>query len=147
MAHISETIRPTDTLRSAARFGVVGVLGTLIDFTLFSVLNIQVGIPVLLANSLSYSAGIVNNYFFHRFWTYAQRSSAATIRQFSQFVGLSLSALALNNLMMMMLAPVLSKMIANQALGALGAKICATALGMSWNFLANHLWTFRNRGD
>lgn len=132
-----------DTLRSAARFALVGALGTLVDFTLFAVLSAQLGAPVLLANTLSYSVGIVNNYFLHRNWTYGNRPRQAAGRQFSQFMVVSLSALALNNLIVYLLAPVFSTLLVNPVLGAACAKICATGVGMGWNFLANHLWTFR----
>ena len=144
MAQRVGAFQNNDVLRSAGRFLLVGMLGTLVDFSLFAVLHLLLGAPALFANTLSYSAGIVNNYTFHRKWTFALRPHKAAGRQFSQFVGVSLTALLANNLIVLLLAPSLSALFANPALGALLAKLFAIGLGTVWNFLANHLWTFRN---
>ncbi len=123
------------TVRHISRFLVVGMLGTLIDLTLFAGLYTWLDAPTLAANTLSYSAGIVNNFVWHRCWTFAHRPPKPTGAQFSQFAVVSLSALMLNNLIMLLLAP---------SLGVLIAKICATGVGLGWNFFANNLWTFRD---
>lgn len=147
MAHLADTLQSKDTLRSAGRFLVVGMLGTLIDLALFAALHGLLGAPALAANTLSYSAGIANNYFFHRRWTFAARQQKGSGRQFSQFVGVSLSAMAANHLIVLLLAPALEGLLADPVSAALAAKICATGVGMGWNFLANHLWTFRDPAD
>jgi putative flippase GtrA len=143
MANIVGAIESNETLRSATRFIAVGIVGTLIDLLLFSGLNLILGVPALLANTLSYSAGIVNNYLFHRNWTFAVRPRKAAKVQFAQFLGISLSALIVNNVIVLLLAPTFSALSADPAHGAIIAKICATGVGMGWNFFANHLWTFR----
>ncbi len=120
-------------LRSISRFLIVGMLGTLIDISLFAALHTWVGAPTLAANTLSYSAGIVNNFVWHRNWTFTDRPRKTTGAQFSQFAIVSLSALMLNNLIVLLLAP---------SFGALVAKICATGVGLGWNFLINNFWTF-----
>ena len=147
MAHLLDKLQAHGLLRIAARFLVVGMLGTLIDFSLFALLNIQLGIPTLLANTLSYSAGIVNNYIFHRLWTFGNRPQGAAAKQFLKFAGVSLSALMINNLVLWMVASSFSKLFADSTLGVILAKMCAIGVGMSWNFLANHLWTFQAAPD
>jgi putative flippase GtrA len=147
MAQILNTLEANDTVRSAARFVFVGFLGTVIDFGLFSGFSLLLGAPTLAANTLSYSAGIVNNYFLHRNWTFALRPRKAVSKQFAQFVGISLGALIVNNLIVFLLAPTFSALLADPTYGAIFAKICATGVGMGWNFFANHLWTFRVVGN
>ncbi len=97
----------------------------------------------MLANSLSYSAGIINNYFLHRNWTFAHRPQKTAGKQFSQFAGVSLSALAINNLIVLLLTPVFTRLLSDVSLAAVLAKLCAIAVGVGWNFLANYFWTFR----
>jgi len=133
----------SETLHSALRFMLVGALGTLIDFSIFTLLHALSGMPVWMSNVISYGAGIVNNFFFHRYWTFAQRPCIALPTQFSQFVGISLSALLLNTLVVTLLSPYFSQLLQQATYGALLAKALATGIGMIWNFLANHLWTFR----
>lgn len=121
---------------------IVGLLGTLIDVGLFTALHVVLGVPTLAANTTSYSAGIVNNYVLHRYWTYGGRSRKAVGVQFVQFTAVSLSALAVNNLLVLLLAPQLGTLLASPAYGDLMAKACATAVGLCWNYLANNFWTF-----
>ncbi|HEX9615843.1 MAG TPA: GtrA family protein [Anaerolineales bacterium] len=130
-------------LLTAARFLLVGMLGTLVDFSLFALLHTPLGMPTLFANSLSYSAGILNNYILHRRWTFAHRPQRAASKQFSQFMGVSLSALLINNLVVLLLTSSFSEQFAENAFGVYFAKVCAIGVGMIWNFLANHLWIFR----
>jgi len=120
------------------------MLGTLIDITLFAGLYTWLGAPTLAANTLSYSAGIVNNFVWHRCWTFAHRPPKPTGAQFSQFAVVSLSALMLNNLLVLLLAPSLGTLFAHAGYGTLLAKICATGVGLGWNFFVNNLWTFRD---
>jgi putative flippase GtrA len=143
MATIIHSFRSKDALRSLGRFLAVGALGTLIDFCLFTGLHVALGAPILLANVLSYSAGILNNFFLHRYWTFAERPRKGHSSQFSQFLAVSLTALALNTLLVSLLAGPLSALLSHAAAGALAAKACGTAVGLAWNFAANHLWTFR----
>lgn len=143
MVQFVETLWSGDSLQTAARFLLVGMLGTLIDFSIFAFLNLQLGMTALLANTLSYSAGIINNYAFHRRWTFVHRPQKAAGKQFLRFAVASLSALAVNNLIVLALALPLGALFGSSALGAVFAKICAIVVGLSWNFLANYLWTFR----
>lgn len=136
-----------------ARFALVGLLGTAIDLGLFALLHLLVGLPGLLANTLSYSAGIVNNFVLHRRWTFHQantpdstlaRSPTPAVSQFARFAAVSLSALALNNAIVALLTPVFAQLLPEPDLAAVPAKLFAIAAGMAWNFFANHLWTFRD---
>lgn len=131
------------TLIRAARFALVGLLGTVVDFSLFFAAQSLLSIPALFANTFSYSAGILNNYFFHRNWTFSQPAQKAVGRQLAVFVIISLSALMLNNLIVFLLTPSINAYFTDVALSMLLAKICAIAVGMGWNFVANTLWTFR----
>jgi putative flippase GtrA len=127
----------------AARFMLVGMMGTLIDLCFFTLMHTLVGMPALLANSLSYSAGILNNYLLHSSWTFAHLPSRRSGKRFSQFVGASLSALLINNLIVLSFASTFSEWFADPSYGVYLAKVLATATGMVWNYLANHLWIFR----
>jgi putative flippase GtrA len=143
MIHRIERIQNSAGWKSAARFAVVGALGTLIDVGLFSVFHLAFGLPILLANTLSYSAGIINNFFLHRYWTFSGRSRRAMGVQFAQFAAVSLTALAVNDLLVFGLSAPFGAALSNPAAGALLAKAAATGIGLVWNYLANTWWTFR----
>jgi putative flippase GtrA len=131
-------------ITSFLRFAVVGMLGTGVDLSLFLIGQSLFHLPMLVANTISYCAGIANNYYFHRTWTFGAQAQPAVHKQFSLFVIISLAALALNNLVIALLTPILTSLLPDPGLAVLFAKACATITGLSWNFLANRHWTFRN---
>lgn len=144
MASLIDRVQTVAPFRTAGRFLVVGMLGTLIDFTMFTGLHVGLGFSILPANILSYSAGIVNNFIWHRTWTFAGRPHRALGVQLMQFMAVSLSALAINTLLVLLLSQPAGRLLASSSAGALLAKAFATGVGLIWNYFANHLWTFRS---
>ena len=129
-----------------ARFMTVGALGTLLDVGGFALLHTTLGLPALPANVLSYSLGTLNNYLLHRRWTYAGRPAKAARVQLPQFLAVSLSALALNTALVLLLTAAFAPSLPSAYAGLL-AKLCATAVGLGWNFTLNNFWTFRFAGE
>jgi putative flippase GtrA len=129
--------------RRILRVAVVGMLGTLVDVGLFTVLHVTLGVLGLAANTIAYCAGSGNSFVLHRNWTYSDRPRRATGAQLLKFAAISLTALALNNLLVLWLAAPLGTLFAHPGQGPILAKVCATAVGTGWNFLANNSWTFR----
>ena len=138
MIQVNYSIQSRQSLGMVRRFATVGLASTLVDILLFSVFQGMFGLPMLAANTLSYSAGMINSFMLHRRWTFAHRAPKSVGAQFSQFAAVSLSALLLNSLLVLWLSPVF---------GALAAKLIATAVGLGWNFLINSGWTFRDAHD
>jgi putative flippase GtrA len=129
------------------RFLLVGALGTLIDVGLFSLFHLRLGLPVLLANTLSYTAGMINNFSLDRAWAFADQPRKQAALQFAQFTLVSLSALALNDLVVGVLTPPLTARLNGAGAGALLAKVCATAVGLLWNFAGSSRWVFKGRSQ
>jgi putative flippase GtrA len=124
----------TRDIRSISRFLVVGMLGTLIDITLFAGLHTWLGVPTLAANTISYSAGIVNNFGLHRYWTFADRARQAASAQFSRFAVVSLSALMLNNLLVLLLAPFFGRLFPTRRLWRSGCQDLRDGCGVGLEF-------------
>lgn len=140
-------LETNDPGRRVARFLAVGALGTLIDWGLFAGLHVFFAVPTLVANTISYGAGIVNNFVLHRNWTFADRNRKPAGAQFSQFAGVSLSALIVNDALVFLFSPAFGRLVADAGAGTLIAKLVATGVGMVWNFLANNAWTFGASGS
>ncbi len=143
MSILNDVMTGDDAPRRVKRFATVGVLGTLVDIGLFTLLHVWLGAPILAANTVSYSAGMVNNFVLHSRWTYADRPRKTVGVQFPQSAAVSLSALVINNLLVLLIAPVLGVALAHPAYGDVAAKLAATGLSMCWSFVANTFWTFR----
>ncbi len=124
------------------RFAMVGGIGTVVDFGVLILLKEVIGLPLIIANSLSYLAGVSNNFTLNRLWTYPEARTKAVWRQFLQFLLVSTAGLLLNNLIVGLLAAPLGTLLNMPDTGYLAAKVLATGLVVFWNFTANRLWTF-----
>jgi putative flippase GtrA len=127
-----------------ARFLTVGALGTLLDFGLLSLLK-AFGFPTLLANSLSFSAGVANNFTFNRLWTFADAKQSDWRRHLMQFLLVSLVGLTLNNAILLLLEAPLGQLLGQPDYGYLPAKVISAGVVVFWNYFANCYWTFNNK--
>ena len=130
-------------LERFVRFMVVGVTGTVLDFSILTLLKALLGFPTLIANTISYSAGILNNFILNRQWTFSDVRNKPARVQFFQFAAVSLIGLGLNNAIVVLLEGVLGTLIGEPKAGYLPAKVVATVVVMLWNFFANRWWTFQ----
>jgi putative flippase GtrA len=132
----------SNEVKRILRFMVVGVSGTIVDFTILTLLKL-LGLPTLLANTLSYLCGILNNFYWNRRWTFGVTSSQPWRMQFGQFFIVSLVGLILNNSMLLLLEAPFTHWVGQW--GFLPAKVIATGVGLVWNYTANRFWTFRKQ--
>lgn len=142
MTAISNTLTGKE-LQRFLRFLTVGAIGTLLDFSLLTLLKLA-GLPTLFANTVSFTAGLINNFTWNRLWTFHETVHAGWHKQLAQFTAISLIGLALNNLILFLLEAPLGVMLAQPEWGYLPAKAIATGVVMFWNYFANRNWTFRN---
>ncbi len=129
---IVEWLKARLRLERFGRFALVGALGTAVDLGLLVLLT-TAGLPTLPANILSYSAGIANNFYWNRRWTFQTRQRRDWLPQLAQFTVVSLLGLGLNSLIVVWL---------ESRLGLVIAKLVATGAVLMWNYNANRLWTF-----
>ena len=129
-------------MQRISRFLAVGAVGTVLDFSLLTLLKLA-GLHTLLANSLSFTAGLLNNFTLNRQWTFNQGPQSDWYKQFAQFTLVSLFGLALNNIIVLSLESVLGNILGQPEWGYLPAKVIATGVVMFWNYFANRVWTFK----
>ena len=143
-----------------AKFCVVGISGTVIDFGLLNLFYNVLGVHQVLSNIVSVSAATVNNYTWSRFWVYPETRDQAGGRKFLQFIIVSIIALGLNTSILwatdqwilgetgLLRSPVASVVgwigIEHKVFSSNAAKVIATGIVLFWNFFANRLWTFRD---
>ena len=115
------------------RFCTVGAGNTAVDFTTFFLLTLA-GVPYLLAQVFSYSAGMVNSFFVNRKWTFgvARKTNVSEIVKFIIVNGLSL-------LVSFGLLLILHDVI---HLDLWLDKLVATGGSMVVNYMGSRLWVF-----
>ena len=143
MATLSTPL-PKQEVTRFTRFLTVGAVGTLLDFSILTLLKLA-GFPTLLANSLSFTVGLLNNFTWNRLWTFGDAVNADWRRQLAQFTLVSLVGLVLNNLIVLSLESTLSNILIQPQWGYLPAKVIATGVVVFWNYFANRTWTFKNK--
>lgn len=138
------------TKKEAKRFikyGLVGILGTIIDFGILNLLVFAAGWSSpngkLLANIVSTSIAIISNFVCHRYWTFpeSQRRNGGT--QLVQFVIVSLVGLCLNTLVFYLSSHYFFELFLPITIAVQFAKATASAVILFWNFGANRMWTYR----
>lgn len=57
------------------KFGLVGILNTLITMVVFYLLNTLLGVWYIIANPIAYTVGFTNSYIMNRIWTFKSKGS------------------------------------------------------------------------
>jgi putative flippase GtrA len=121
----------------AIKFSLIGVLNTILDIGLYFLLSRYIEFLVphpLIAKVISYSAGILNSYYWNRRWTF--KSQVRPLRSLISYFLLNLMALMLNTLVMF---------IGLNILGwrDLFAILLATTFSFGWSFIFSKLIVFK----
>jgi putative flippase GtrA len=124
-----------------AKFVVVGLSGTILDYSLFLFLK-SWGWQTGIANMISASLGMFNNFYWNRQWTFSKPLDKSSGVQFIQYFIVSLIGLGINTMVIVAVEEPCEVMIPNAQLGCILAKLLATGAAFVWNYLANLNWTF-----
>ena len=145
------------------KFSVVGVIGAIVDFGTFNLLNSIMGLRSLDASILSFIAAVTSNFIWNRFWTYPDSRSKPVRHQAFQFglvntIGLLIRTpvFALSETPMIRMAerllPIIQRSIFSQntspiqldhvIIGRNLALAMAVIVVLFWNFGVNRIWTY-----
>ena len=114
------------------KFGIVGFIGMLIDFSITFLLKEKLRIHRYIASSTGFTIAASSNYFLNRIWTF-HSSNPGIITEYSTFIIISVIGLGINNLFLYLFEKKIQFYI---------AKFFAIVMTMLWNFLANYYITF-----
>jgi putative flippase GtrA len=116
------------------RFGIVGILGMIVDFGVTWVCKEKLKINKYIANSTGFTCALINNYLLNRYWTFASTNNPI-IYQFTKFLLVSLIGLGINNLLLYIF-------VRNTKHNFYLLKLCVIGIVFFWNYFANTLFTF-----
>jgi putative flippase GtrA len=115
------------------KFGLVGILNTLIDIMMFAIL-INVGTHYIIAQVVSYCCGLINSYLFNKKWTF-KSTIKINLREIGKFI-------AVNLITFLITIGLLYLFEQNTEYDLITIKLFATAIGMVVNFMGSKLWVF-----
>ncbi len=132
------------------KFAIVGAAGSITDFSVLNLLVQLVGAPLVIANTISFTAAVIQNFLLNRRWTFPESQERQASGQLAQFVIVSVIGLGLNQLVFLTLHHFWDTYWINWYGADIGfivsyniAKLFAIGVVLFWNFTANRLWTYR----
>ena len=115
------------------KFGMVGVINTLVNWIIFFILN-ALGMYYIVANIIAYILGTVNSYLWNTLWVFKYKDKASTETTI-KFIILNLIGLGLNTGILYVLVDLCNL---NKFIGL----VITTAIVMIINYIVNKLWVF-----
>lgn len=139
-------------LRRFVRFGIVGIIGSVIDFGFLNLFTIVFKVPYVLSSVFSFSLAVINNFLLNRFWTFAASKKDPLLGQLVQFGIVSVIGLLIRTPLLAwlekVLVPLAGKLTPNLLTPTIVGHNVGLAIGigvvMLWNYFANRFWTFKN---
>lgn len=134
------------------KFVVVGFINTAIDFavlnTLMFMTNIYSGKLIIIFNSISFTAAIINSYFMNKYWTFqsqiTENSGEKTPKEFIQFIAVGIIGISINDAIVYAVSTFIPPIFGlSIKLWTNAAKILATAVSMIWNFIGYKFFVFK----
>ena len=164
--HLSQlrTMLAREEVQQFLRFLVVGATNFAINMIAYNVLYHSVHLPLVAALTLAFLISGVNGFLWSKYWTFKNQGSprAAATMQYVKFMIVAVIGYVLNtSITVSLIAAYFTtrtgdahfwQLLADAFHGnkapapflvANGALVCASAVVVIWNFLANRYWTFR----
>jgi len=137
------------------RFAIVGTIGAVVDFGTFNLLSGVFKVQPVWASVFSFTAAILSNFTWNRFWTYPDSRSKPLARQLGEFLIVNLIGLGIRTPLFAGLSRPLAALFAHlpflpisiftpDFLGHNGALAIAVLVVMLWNFFVNRYWTYND---
>jgi putative flippase GtrA len=120
-------------LTAMIRFAVVGATNTFVDVALFTALVSAMSMRPVIANAISYSAGMLNSYILNRSWTFRDSREASHRYQWLRFAAINLLILGISSLIIWQAAPLI---------GPFKAKLASVVITFGFGYLLNRVFVF-----
>ncbi len=130
-----------------AKFGLIGVLNTLLDFGVLNFLSyvtkVYSGSTLVILNVFAFLAANINSYFWNKSWTFHSRSRSGA-GEFGKFIVVSIIGFVINSAILWFLTSLIKPFsgVSPQLWENL-AKLVATVVYTIWNFVGYKLIVFK----
>jgi len=135
------TRRPQELVRFL-KFATVGAIGMVVDLSILNLMHKAFGLPLLIANSISFSTAVVSNFTWNRLWTFPESRQRPIVSQLGQFALVNIIGLGINNAVLWVVYHLITGFVPDPFDYNL-AKITAIGVVLFWNYFVNRMWTYR----
>jgi len=133
--------RPKEFVRFL-KFATVGVIGMVVDLTVLNVMHKVFGLPLLVANAISFTTAVISNFTWNRFWTFPESREHPIGPQLGQFALVNVAGLIINTLILWLAFKVTQHIVPDPWDYNL-AKVFAIGVVLFWNYFVNRAWTYK----
>lgn len=131
--------RLTDLIPELMKFGLVGLIGSVIDLGGADYLHVHMGIGPMVSKALSITAATLVTYLGSRFWTFRHRVNQALLREGALFVVLNVIGLGIAEVV---IAAATYGLDAKSELAYNLASVAGTGLGTIFRYFSYKKWVF-----
>jgi putative flippase GtrA len=124
------------------KFAIVGAIGMVVDLAVLTFSKEVLGFSLPVSVGLGFTVAVVSNFTWNRLWTFPESRDRPVATQMGQFAFINLIGLGLNELIVLGLHPLFSKVLEDPP-AYLAAKVIAIGVVLFWNYGANRIWTYR----
>lgn len=125
------------------KFAVVGVLNTLVDFAVFSLLFYVYGMYYVWAHVCAFLVANGNSFILNSLWTFKALRRDAFFRQIFVFFLISLGGLGVSTLVLYSLVGIFAIFLPSLWYPHLFGKVIASGASMVWNYIGSWLFVFK----
>ena len=133
--------RPKELVRFL-KFATVGAIGMVVDLTVLNVMHKVFGLPLLVANTISFTTAVISNFTWNRLWTFPESRERPIGSQLGQFALVNIVGLAINNAVLWLAFQVTQQIVPDPWDYNL-AKVFAIGVVLFWNYFVNRAWTYK----
>jgi putative flippase GtrA len=139
--HTALARRPREVVRFL-KFATVGAIGMVVDLSVLNIMHKVFGLPLLVANTISFTTAVCSNFTWNRLWTFPESRQRPLVPQLAQFALVNVIGLAINNLVLWAVFTLINGFVPDPLDYNL-AKIVAIGVVLFWNYAINRIWTYR----
>lgn len=129
---LSDKVKMKHLVEQVLKFGVVGVIAFLIDYSLLYVLTEFCHIHYMISSIISFTVSLIFNYIASIYWVFDVKQKQ-TYKEVIVFTILSVMGLGINQLVMYLMTDVGN-------IYYMFSKLVATAIVMVWNFITRKIF-------
>lgn len=127
------------------KFGIVGVSGTILDFSVYNLCLIVFSWSAYIATASGFSFGLINNYIWNKLWTFKSKSVNLThaSKELVKFTVVALVGMGINLGVMAIIINYTN--LGNSIFGLNIAKVLIVLCVGLWNFIGAKKWVFSEK--
>ncbi len=120
-------------------FGLIGCVNSVVDLSVFSLLHLYFGLPIIPANLMSWCVAVTNSYVLNSMFTFAAESGRRlSVKRYFAFAATQIGGLIANTITVFALSFFIPVLV---------AKLLAIGASFVVDFTLSHLLVFRKREE